>query len=111
MCFISYNQSGYSTHCRQYAEYQEWVSNRDPKRYESNLEKNYDSKNMTHCFRLMHMAAEIAEGRGVTTCIRRAIYLEEDLPIGETYSKLINTIIKANDHASKQECVDTLQDH
>ena len=65
MCFISYNQSGYSTHCRQYAEYQEWVSNRNPKRYESNLDKNYDSKNMMHCFRLMHMAAEIAEGREV----------------------------------------------
>ena len=65
MCFISYNQSGYSSHCRQYAEYQEWVSNRNPKRYESNLDKNYDSKNMMHCFRLMHMAAEIAEGRGV----------------------------------------------
>ena len=65
MCFISYNQSGYSTHCRQYSEYQEWVSNRNPKRYESNLDKNYDSKNMMHCFRLMHMAAEIAEGRGV----------------------------------------------
>ena len=65
ICFISYNQSGYSSHCRQYAEYQEWVSNRNPKRYESNLDKNYDSKNMMHCFRLMHMAAEIAEGRGV----------------------------------------------
>ena len=65
MCFISYNQSGYSSHCRQYAEYQEWVNKRNPKRYESNLDKNYDSKNMMHCFRLMHMAAEIAEGRGI----------------------------------------------
>lgn len=65
VCFISYNQSGYSTHCRQWAEYQEWVSNRNPRRYESNLDKTYDSKNMMHCFRLMHMAAEIAEGRGV----------------------------------------------
>ncbi len=26
----------------------------------------------------------------------------------EPYAELINTIIKANDHASKQECVDTL---
>lgn len=65
ICFISYNQSGYSTHCRQYAEYQEWVKNRNPKRYESNLDKNYDSKNMMHCFRLMHMAGEIAEGKGM----------------------------------------------
>ncbi len=65
ICFITYNQSGYSAHCRQYAEYQEWVKNRNPKRYESNLNKNYDSKNMMHCFRMIHMACEIAEGQGL----------------------------------------------
>ena len=65
VCFISYNKDGYSTHCRQYAEYQEWVRERNPRRYESNLDKNYDSKNMMHCFRLMHMATEIAEGKGM----------------------------------------------
>ena len=65
ICFISYNQSGYSSHCRLYAEYQTWVKERNPKRYESNLDKNYDSKNMMHCFRLMHMAGEIAEGKGL----------------------------------------------
>lgn len=65
ICFISYNQSGYSSHCRQYAEYQTWVKERNPKRYESNLDKTYDSKNMMHCFRLMHMANEIAEGKGM----------------------------------------------
>ena len=36
-----------------------------PKRHESNLDKTYDSKNMMHCFRLMHMACEIAEGKGM----------------------------------------------
>jgi hypothetical protein len=65
ICFISYNQSGYSSHCRQYAEYQTWVKERNPKRHESNLDKTYDSKNMMHCFRLMHMASEIAEGKGM----------------------------------------------
>ena len=65
MCFISYNQNGYSSHCRLYADYQEWVKKRNPKRYESNLGKNYDAKNMMHCFRMIHMAAEIAEGKGV----------------------------------------------
>lgn len=65
ICFISYNQSGYSSHCRLYAENQTWVKERNPKRYESNLDKTYDSKNMMHCFRLMHMAAEIAEGKGM----------------------------------------------
>lgn len=65
MCFISYNQSGYSSHCRQYADYQRWVNERNPHRYESNLDKNYDSKNMMHCFRMIHMACEIAEGKGM----------------------------------------------
>ena len=65
ICFISYNQSGYTVHCRQYAEYQTWVKERNPQRYESNLDKNYDSKNMMHCFRMIHMACEIAEGKGV----------------------------------------------
>lgn len=65
ICFISYNQSGYSVHCRQYAEYQTWVKERNPQRYESNLDRSYDSKNMMHCFRMIHMACEIAEGKGV----------------------------------------------
>jgi len=56
VCFVSYNQNGYSSHCRKYAEYQDWVRNRNPIRYESNLDKNYDSKNMMHCFRLMEQS-------------------------------------------------------
>ena len=65
ICAISYNKNGYSSHCRQYAEYQTWVKERNPKRHESSLNKNYDSKNMMHCFRLIHMASEIAEGKGM----------------------------------------------
>lgn len=65
ICFIAYNLDAYSQHCRTYAEYQRWVKERNPERYRSNLNKNYDSKNMMHMFRLVHMASEIAEGRGV----------------------------------------------
>lgn len=65
ICFIAYNLDAYSQHCRTYAEYQRWVKERNPERYRSNLDKNYDSKNMMHMFRLVHMASEIAEGRGV----------------------------------------------
>lgn len=65
ICFIAYNRDAYSQHCRTYAEYQRWVRERNPERYRSNLDKNYDSKNMMHMFRLVHMASEIAEGRGV----------------------------------------------
>lgn len=60
-----YNESGFKDHCKKYKEYKEWEKNRNPKRYESNLNKNYDSKNMMHCVRLMHMGKEIAEGNGV----------------------------------------------
>ncbi len=65
ICFISYNQDAYSQHCRSYAEYQRWVKERNPERYRANLDKNYDSKNMMHMFRLIHMASEIAEGKGI----------------------------------------------
>ena len=36
-----------------------------------------------------------------TTCIRRSLYLEEELPIGEPYAELINSIIITNEQASK----------
>ena len=65
LCHMVYNESGFQDHCKKYKEYKEWEKNRNPKRYESNLDKNYDSKNMMHTLRLMHMGKEIAEGRGV----------------------------------------------
>ena len=65
LCHISFNASGFTDHCRKYKQYKEWEENRNPVRYESNLNKNYDSKNMMHCFRLMQMAIEIAKGEGM----------------------------------------------
>ena len=44
--------------------YKEWEKNRNPIRYESNLNKNYDAKNIMHCVRLMHMGIELAKGEG-----------------------------------------------
>jgi hypothetical protein len=60
-----YNESGIKDHCKKYKEYKDWERDRNPKRYESNLNKNYDSKNMMHCMRLMHMGYEIASGQGI----------------------------------------------
>ena len=70
---MSYNSNAYATHCKEYKEYEEWKKHRNPARYESNMEgeksgnpdMKYDCKNMMHCFRLMAMAKEIAEGKGV----------------------------------------------
>ena len=64
LCFMTYNQQGYESHCRKYKEYQEWVQKRNPARYESNLKSNYDVKNVAHCVRLLHMGLELAHGDG-----------------------------------------------
>lgn len=64
LCFMTYNQNGYESHCRKYKEYQEWVEKRNPIRYESNLKSNYDRKNVACCVRLLHMGKELAEGKG-----------------------------------------------
>lgn len=64
ICYMVYNKQGYESHCKKYKEYQEWLRNRNPIRYESNLNKNYDSKNIMHTVRLLHMGKELAEGRG-----------------------------------------------
>ena len=73
ICFMSYNSNSYATHCKEYKEYEDWKKHRNPARYESNMQgemsgdadMKYDCKNMMHCFRLMAMAKEIAEGKGV----------------------------------------------
>ena len=70
ICYMTYNQTGYESHCKKYREYIEWKENRNKARYENNLqclekgkEKFYDSKNMMHCFRLLNMCIEVAEGK------------------------------------------------
>ena len=72
ICYMTYNQSGYESHCKKYKEYIEWKEHRNKARYENNLkglekdkEKFYDSKNMMHCFRLLSMCIEVAEGKGI----------------------------------------------
>lgn len=65
--FLYYNKDGYSTYCKEYKEYWEWVEKRNPVRYNDNIshDQNYDGKNMMHCLRMLDMAIEIAEGKGV----------------------------------------------
>jgi len=56
-----YNKDGYTKYCNDYKSYWDWVENRNNDRYETNAQhgKNYDSKNMMHCIRLLRMAREI----------------------------------------------------
>ena len=65
--YVSYNQQGYSEHCKDYREYTEWLEKRNVQRWvdvESHGQK-IDGKNMMHCRRLLDMALEIAQGKGV----------------------------------------------
>jgi hypothetical protein len=66
--YISYNKDGYSQHCKDYLSYQEWLENRNESRWvdvKSHGQK-IDGKNMMHCKRLMEMAKEIGEGKGIS---------------------------------------------
>jgi len=63
IAILYFNVGGYSSYCKKYKEYWEWVGKRNEERYNKNIShnKNYDAKNMMHTFRLLHVAKEIAE--------------------------------------------------
>jgi hypothetical protein len=66
--FIMYfNKEGYSSYCKDYKDYFDWVEKRNESRYNDNVQhgKGYDSKNLCHCFRLLEMASEIGRGQGI----------------------------------------------
>jgi uncharacterized protein len=61
IAIMSFNKDGYSTYCKDYKEYWEWVDKRNNIRYQNTVThgKNYDAKNMMHMFRLLDMSEEI----------------------------------------------------
>lgn len=67
LAVMHFNKDGYSTYCREYKEYWDWVGDRNEERYQSTLRhgQNYDAKNMMHTFRLLAMAEEIAQHKKV----------------------------------------------
>lgn len=102
ICWVVYNQGAYENHCRKYKEYETWKKNRNKARYENNLEglekenkdKFYDSKNFSHCFRLINTAIEIARGEGMKVC-RKGIDADFLLDVRNrkyTYDELIKMV-------------------
>lgn len=67
ICNIIYNKDGYTMHCKDYKEYQEWLENRNEARYVETKGhgQRIDGKNMMHCMRLIRMAQEIGRGEGI----------------------------------------------
>ena len=63
---VYWNREAYSTHSKEYREYQEWVKKRNLNRYLTNKshKQDYDSKNIMHLVRLLLTAEEIpTQGR------------------------------------------------
>jgi uncharacterized protein len=91
---IYFNQDGYSSYCKDYKEYWEWVDKRNPVRYNDNIshDQNYDGKNMMHCLRMLDMAIEIAEGKGVNVLRPNREWLLSVRKGQVKYDEIINLI-------------------
>ncbi|KOS06466.1 nucleotidyltransferase [Flavobacterium akiainvivens] len=59
--YLYCNKDAYSSYCKEYREYWDWVEKRNQERYNTNSGhgKNYDSKNMMHTIRLLQSALHI----------------------------------------------------
>lgn len=77
ICIISYNKDGYSEHCKDFREYEQWLEKRNLQRWidVKSHDQKIDGKNMMHCVRLVRMAKEIAEGKGIVVRRDDAEYL------------------------------------
>lgn len=112
ICHISYNKDGYSSHCRVWKEYQDWIKHRNPVRYESNLKKSYDAKNMCECFRLINCGIEIARGEGykVDRSNIDADFLLDVKNHKYEYNELMEMLEKKNDEMEKVMAESTIPD-
>lgn len=74
---VYYNKDGYSVHCKDFKEYQEWLEKRNTQRYVDTKEHNQqiDGKNLLHCRRLLDMAIEIATEGTISVKRPNADYL------------------------------------
>ena len=113
ICQISYNKDGYSSHCRVWKEYQDWIKHRNPVRYESNLKKSYDAKNMCECFRLINCGIEIARGEGykVDRSNIDADFLLDVKNHKYEYNELMEMLEKKNNEMEKAMAESTLPEN
>lgn len=90
VAYLFFNQEGFTSYCRDYQSYWQWVTERNEERYSNNQAhgQNYDSKNMMHTFRLLETARDIAlyqeirverPNREELLAIRRGEFSYEDL--------------------------------
>lgn len=105
---LRFDRNAYSTHCKDYREYQEWLEKRNPLRYEDNAKADnlFDTKNMSHCVRLLYTAKDIALGKGLILSrpekeqlldIRNGKYTyDEIISIAETLKEEVDELFNLN---------------
>lgn len=74
---LRFDREGYSTSCKDYRNYQDWLSKRNNQRFVDNAGHNQkiDSKNLMHCRRLLDIAMEIATEKTIKIRRPNADYL------------------------------------
>lgn len=84
----------YTTFCKEYKEYKDWVNSRNPDRYRSNKEKGsqYDLKNAAHMYRILVGYIDLLKTKKLT------------VKLSDTYVKIFKDIL--NFKYSHQEVVD-----
>ena len=93
------NIEGFSTYCKLYKEYWDWDAKKNQDRYNDNIAsgKNYDGKNLAHCHRLLDMATEIGESKGINVrrlnrdyllSIKKGVYEYDDI-VTDAEAKII----------------------
>lgn len=109
---ISYNKDGYSSHCKDYKEYQDWLNKRNTQRYVDNQThgQKIDGKNMLHCRRLLDMAIEIAETGTITVRRPNADYLLKirrgEVPLPEIIETAEADLLRLNELFAKSNLPD-----
>ncbi len=106
--YLRFDRNAYSTHCKDFREYSMWLEKRNPLRYEDNAKNgnNYDSKNLSHCVRLLYTARDIALSKGLILArpereqlldIRNGKYTyEEIISIAETLKEEVDELFNLN---------------
>lgn len=111
---LYYNKDGYTTHCKDYKSYQEWIEKRNINRFHTNVSHGqiYDSKNLSHCRRLIDIAIEIGNTGTFTVKRPNTEYLLEikrgDVPLDQIIADAERDIAGLDDLYKKSNLPETV---
>jgi uncharacterized protein len=89
--WMSCNKDAYKKHCKEWAEYQQWLTCRNENRYQQTEShgQGYDAKNLMHTFRLLDAAAEIAQTGRLNVRTRQRDFLLQIKAGAFSYDELL----------------------